>query len=73
MDTIQLQGVTLSVHELEVLEHPARGYKNREIALALSIEECTVRFHIGRILNKLSVKNRTEAACYAFRNGWIRN
>ena len=73
MDTIQLQEETLSIREFEVLEHVARGYKNREIALALSSEECTVRFHIGRILNKLSVKNRTEAACYAFRKRWIRN
>jgi DNA-binding NarL/FixJ family response regulator len=72
MDTIQLQGVTLSVRELEVLEHVAKGSKNREIALALNIEECTVRFHIGRILGKLDVRNRTEAACCAFRNGWIR-
>ena len=66
--TIEL---TLSARESEVLELLARGCKNCEIALALEIEERTVRFHIGNILDKLNVKNRTEAVCYAFRRRWI--
>lgn len=61
----------LSVREYQVLEHIAKGSKNREIALALAIEERTVRFHVENILYKLEVKNRTEAACYAFKMGWI--
>lgn len=61
----------LSVRECEVLELLTRGCKNREIALALAIEERTVRFHVGNILNKLNVKNRTEAVYYAFKRGWI--
>jgi DNA-binding NarL/FixJ family response regulator len=62
---------TLSAREFEVLELLSRGCKNRQIALALEIEECTVRFHVGNILSKFEVKNRTEAVCYAFRKGWI--
>lgn len=73
MDTIQLKEETLSTREFEVLELIARGRKNREIALALEIEECTVRFHVGRILDKLRVQNRTEAVCYSFRKRWISN
>jgi two-component system, NarL family, response regulator DegU len=73
MDTTQLQKEDLSNREFEVLELIARGRKNREIAFALEIEECTVRFHVRRILDKLKVQNRTEAGYYAFRNGWIRN
>ena len=73
MNTIQLQEEALSEREFEVLELVARGRKNREIALALEIQECTVRFHVGRILDKLKVQNRTEAVYYAFRKGWIRN
>ena len=61
----------LSPREFEVLELIARGCKNREIALAFEIKERTVRFHVENILDKLDVKNRTEAACYAFRKGWI--
>jgi DNA-binding NarL/FixJ family response regulator len=71
MDEIQLQKASLSYREFEVLELVARGCKNREIALALLIEERRVRFHVGNILDKLSVKNRTEAAWHAFRNGWL--
>lgn len=62
---------TLSTRECEVLELIARGSKNSEIAQALEIEERTVRFHVENILDKLGVKNRTEAVCHAFRHGWI--
>ena len=65
-----IQGL-LSAREFEVLEHIAHGYKNREIADALAIQEVTVRFHIGNIFDKLGVKNRTEAVGYAFRNKLI--
>ncbi len=61
----------LSGRECEVLELLARGRKNREIALVLEIEERTVRFHVGNILDKLNVKNRTEAVYHAFKKGWI--
>ena len=63
----------LSAREFEVLELIARGCKNLEGALALEIEEVTVRFHVGNILDKLGMKNRTEAVCYAFRKGWIKD
>ena len=60
---------TLSYREFEVLELITRGRKNREIALALGIEEGTVRFHVENILDKLNVSNRTGAVSYAFRMG----
>lgn len=68
---LQVNESLLSVREFAVLELIARGCKNREIALALEIEVCTVRFHVGNIINKLNVNNRTEAACYAIRKGLI--
>ena len=61
MDTMQLKNEVLSVREFEVLELLAHGCKNREIALALDVEESTVRFHVKRILHKLRVKNCAEA------------
>lgn len=70
---IQPSTEILSAREFEVLELVAKGCKNREIALMLEIQEVTVRFHIGKILKKLGVKNRTEAACLAIRNDWIRD
>jgi DNA-binding NarL/FixJ family response regulator len=63
----------LSAREFEVLELIARGCKNREIAQDLNIQEVTVPFHIGKILKKLGVKNRTQAACLAIQNNWIQS
>lgn len=64
--------VALSDSELEVLQLIATGCKNREIALVLEIQEVTVRFHVGNILSKLNARNRTQAACFALRNGLIK-
>ncbi len=64
-------GTALSARECEVLKLIARGYGDREIAQTLGIKKRTIRFHVGNILGKLTVKNRTEAAYYAFKRGWI--
>jgi DNA-binding NarL/FixJ family response regulator len=50
----------------------ARGSSNKEIAHTLQISQQTVKNHISSILRKLDVSDRTEAAMYAVRHGWIR-
>jgi DNA-binding NarL/FixJ family response regulator len=62
----------LSAREMEILQHAARGSSNKEIAHALHISQQTVKNHISSILRKLDVNDRTEAAVYALRHGWIR-
>ncbi|HEY0248843.1 MAG TPA: AAA family ATPase [Gryllotalpicola sp.] len=52
----------LSDRELQVLELIADGLPNRDIAQRLYISERTVGVHVSRILGKLGVRNRTEAA-----------
>ena len=52
----------LSRREKEVLDLIAKGKTNSDIANALYISVRTVKFHVSSILNKLNVKNRTEAA-----------
>ena len=64
--------IPLSSREMEILQHAARGSSNKEIAHALQISQQTVKNHISSILRKLDVKDRTEAAVYALRHGWIR-
>jgi len=59
----------LTEREVEVLRLVARGQTNREIAEALFISERTVGNHIGNILGKLHLANRTQAALYALREG----
>jgi NarL family two-component system response regulator LiaR len=67
-DPISAQG-DLTPRELEVLAHIARGQSNREIALSLSISEKTVKSHVGNILSKLHLADRTQAAIYAHKHG----
>jgi NarL family two-component system response regulator LiaR len=62
-------GEPLTPREVEVLKLVARGLTNQEIADTLVISERTVGNHIGNILNKLHLANRTQAALYALREG----
>jgi NarL family two-component system response regulator LiaR len=59
----------LSEREIEVLKFVAQGHTNGEIADMLCISERTVGNHIGSILGKLQLANRTQAALYALRTG----
>ena len=61
----------LTERELKVLSLVSRGLANQEIADTLVISERTVRTHIGNILDKLHLANRTQAALYALRKGWV--
>jgi two-component system, NarL family, response regulator LiaR len=59
----------LSTRETMVLKLIAQGSSNHEIATQLHLSENTIRSHIGRILNKLHLANRTQATLYALREG----
>jgi len=52
----------LTSRELEVLRMVAKGLGNKEIAAALNIARFTVKLHVSHVLEKLNVKDRTEAA-----------
>jgi DNA-binding NarL/FixJ family response regulator len=62
---------SLSSRELEVLRMVAKGLGNKEIAGALNIAEVTVKLHVSHVLEKLNVKDRTEAATAALQRGII--
>jgi DNA-binding NarL/FixJ family response regulator len=62
---------TLSPRESEVLRLLASGLTNKEMARTLDVGEKTVKTHVSRILGKLGVQSRTQAALYASRMGLI--
>ena len=62
---------SLTSREIEVLRMVARGWGNKEIANALNIAEVTVKLHVSHVLEKLNVKDRTEAATAAVQRGII--
>ena len=66
---VPVSAVPLSKREREILAMVADGKQNSEIATALVLSPYTVRNHISRLLRKLQVHNRAEAAGYAARHG----
>ena len=57
-----IDGAGLTPREIEVLTMVALGQPNKAIASELTLSEHTVKLHIHRVIAKLGVKNRTEAA-----------
>ncbi len=61
----------LTRRERDVLELIARGRSNKRIALELGISEKTVKTHVGHVLAKLGVSDRTQAALMAVQEGLV--
>ena len=55
--------------ELELMRYVAAGYDNKEIASELFLAEGTVRNQLSKLLERLELKDRTQLAVYAVKNG----
>jgi DNA-binding NarL/FixJ family response regulator len=62
---------SLTNREIEVLRMVAKGLGNKEIGTALNIAEVTVKLHVSHVLEKLNVKDRTQASTVALQRGII--
>jgi DNA-binding NarL/FixJ family response regulator len=61
----------LTPRELDVLRRVARGMSNSEIAREFVLSQATVKTHVVRILAKLNLRDRTQAAVAAYEHGLV--
>ena len=59
----------LTKREMQILELVATGSSNRDIAKECNISEQNVKNHVSRVMLKLGVRNRTQAAAFAWKAG----
>ena len=61
----------LNEKEIKIIEHIANGLTNKEIAEVVFLSEGTVKNNITNILSKLDLRDRTQIAIFAFKNGIV--
>ena len=63
--------IALTERDIEILRYVAAGMSNREIAMKLSYAEKTVKNYLSLIFQKLGIRDRTQAAIFALRQGLL--
>jgi DNA-binding NarL/FixJ family response regulator len=62
---VRLATPEFTKREREVLKLLVQGFPNREIARAMGVDEGTIKAHVGRLMRKLGVANRTALTMQA--------
>ncbi len=71
-EDVDSKKLTLSPREIEVLSCVTEGLTNNEIATRLLVSVETIKTHLKRIMEKLEVSDRTQAAVQALKQGLLR-
>jgi NarL family two-component system response regulator LiaR len=71
LQTVIPRKMELSARETEVLQLLTKGKTDQEIASQLFLSDVTIRTHVNRILTKLGLQNRVQAALYCVRSGMV--
>lgn len=72
-DNGSITGVNnLTSREIEVIQSIARGMKNKEVAISLSISEATVRHHLSSVYSKLFVEDRLNLVIFAYQHDLVK-
>jgi DNA-binding NarL/FixJ family response regulator len=61
----------LSRREGEILAQLVEGRTNKEIAIALSLQEITIKVHLRNVYRKIGAANRAQAVRIALQSGWV--
>lgn len=64
--TGKINGITEK--EKEIIKYVSKGYRNKEIALRLSVSEQTVKVHLSRLFRKLNVSSRSQLVALTMNN-----
>jgi NarL family two-component system response regulator LiaR len=70
-EPVSQRKTALSEREAEVLQLLTKGKTDQEIARQLYLSDVTIRTHVNRILTKLGLQNRVQAALYGVRTGLV--
>ena len=62
---------SLTARETDILRLVGKGQANKEIAQTLGLSELTVKTHVSRLLSKLNLSSRTQAALFALKQGLV--
>ncbi|MGE5224430.1 MAG: response regulator transcription factor, partial [Omnitrophica WOR_2 bacterium] len=61
----------LTPRQIEILQLVAEGVSYKDIAERLYLSEHTIKYHIGEIMKRLHLKNRSQVLAYAARSGLL--
>lgn len=67
----ELGKYNFSEKEIEIIKYIAKGLSNKEISEELYLSEGTIKNNITNILSKVSLRDRTQIAIFAFKNGMV--